>query len=38
MHEDVPALRTQFGPLRIITPTQCILDRLAAYYHFNDNQ
>lgn len=38
MHEDVPVLRTQFGPLRIITPTQCVLDRLAAYYYFNDNQ
>ena len=36
--EDVPVLQTRFGPLRIITPTQCVLDRLAAYYHFNDNQ
>ena len=37
-HEDVPMLQTQFGPLRIITPTQSVLDRLAAYYYFNDNQ
>lgn len=38
MHEDVPVLQTQFGPLRVITPTHSVLDRLAAYYYFNDNQ
>ena len=38
MHEDLPILNTPFGPLRIITPTLSILDRLVAYYSFNDNQ
>ena len=37
-HEQVPVLDTRFGPLRIITPTLSVLDRLAAYYYFNDNQ
>ena len=37
-HEDVPRLETQFGPLRIISPTLSVLDRLAAYYYYNDNQ
>ena len=37
-HEDVPVLQTQFGPLRIITPTHSVLDRLAAYYYFKDGQ
>ena len=38
VHEDVPVLETAYGPLRIVTPTQSVLDRLAAYYHFKDNQ
>lgn len=38
VHEDVPMLETRFGPLRIISPTLSVLDRLAAYYYFNDNQ
>ena len=37
-HEDVPVLETRFGPLRVISPTLTVLDRLAAYYYFNDNQ
>lgn len=37
-HEDVPELETRFGPLRVISPTLSVLDRLAAYYYFNDNQ
>lgn len=35
---DVPMLHTDFGPLRVITPTQSIMDRLAAYVHWNDRQ
>jgi hypothetical protein len=35
---DVPVLRTDFGPLRVITPTQSIMDRLAAYVHWKDRQ
>ena len=38
LHENVPVLGTPFGPLRIITPTQSVLDRLAAYYDYSDNQ
>lgn len=29
-------IETRFGRLTIITPTQCVLDRLAAYVHWND--
>ena len=35
---DVPMLQTDFGPLRVITPKQSIMDRLAAYVHWNDRQ
>jgi len=35
---DVPVLQTGFGPLRVVTPTQSIMDRLAAYVHWNDRQ
>jgi len=31
-------LKTQYGSLRIITPTQCVMDRLAWYAHGNDLQ
>ncbi len=34
----VPVLQTAHGPLRIITPTLSILDRLAAFWYHNDNQ
>ena len=37
-HNDVPVLRTTYGPLRIITPTLSVLDRLAAYRYHNDLQ
>lgn len=37
-HKDVPILTTEFGPLRVVTPTQIIMDRLAAYLHWKDNQ
>ena len=36
--EDLPMLNTQHGPLRIITPTLSILDRLAAFWYHNDRQ
>lgn len=35
-HEDIPKLETPWGPLRIITPTQCVMDRLAAWWHWHD--
>lgn len=31
-------LRTKFGPLRVVTPTQSVMDRLAAYLHWQDRQ
>lgn len=37
-HEDVPVLLTQYGPLRIVSPALSIMDRLAAYWYFNDGQ
>jgi hypothetical protein len=39
VHEaDVPVHDTPFGPLRVVTPTQCVMDRLAAYVNWHDNQ
>jgi hypothetical protein len=32
------AINTPFGPLRIITPTLCVMDRLAAFLHWRDRQ
>ncbi len=37
-HDDVPRLDTPSGPLRVITPTLCVMDRLAAYWHWKDRQ
>jgi len=36
--DDIPKLDTPWGPLRVITPTLCVMDRLAAYWHWNDRQ
>jgi len=30
--------RTRFGTIFILSPTHCVMDRLAAYYHWNDLQ
>ncbi|TLM76772.1 MAG: hypothetical protein FDZ70_06335 [Actinobacteria bacterium] len=35
--EDACTVETPFGPLRVVTPTQCVMDRLAAYVHWRDN-
>ena len=35
---DTTTLETQYGPIRIITPTQCVMDRLAWFVHGNDKQ
>lgn len=35
---DWAKLDTEFGPIHILTPTQCVMDRLAAYYFWNDPQ
>lgn len=37
-HDDIPKLDTPWGPLRVITPTLCVMDRLAAFWHWNDRQ
>lgn len=36
--EEATTLQTGFGPLRIVTPTQIVMDRIAAYVHWRDNQ
>ena len=36
--KDVPLLTTQFGQLRIITPTLSVMDRLAAFWYHFDRQ
>lgn len=37
-HNDIPVLQTVYGPLRIVSPALSIMDRLAAYWYFNDGQ
>lgn len=34
----LPMLATAYGPVRVITPTLCIMDRLAAYWYHTDRQ
>lgn len=36
--EEIAEIDTEAGVLRLLTPTDCIKDRLAAYYHWNDEQ
>jgi len=31
-------VQTEYGPLRVVTPTQSIMDCLAAYVRWRDNQ
>lgn len=31
-------METDFGVLRILPPTECVIDRLAGYFHWNDPQ
>lgn len=35
---EATTLATAFGPIRIITPTQSVMDRLSAFVHWHDNQ
>jgi hypothetical protein len=35
--DEATTLQTEFGPLRIVTPTQSVMDRLAAYISWTDN-
>lgn len=34
----IPMLDTKYGPIRIITPTLCVIDRLAAFWYHMDRQ
>lgn len=36
--DEIPKLETPWGKLRIVTPTLCVMDRLAAYWHWHDRQ
>jgi len=36
--QELPKLDTVYGQIRIITPTLCIIDRLAAYWYHMDRQ
>ena len=35
---EVGEKRVAAGTIRLLTPTQCVMDRLAAYFHWNDLQ
>ena len=35
--DEATTLQTDFGPLRIVTPTHSVMDRLAAYISWRDN-
>ena len=35
---EVGEKRTPAGTIKLLTPTQCVMDRLAAYFHWNDLQ
>lgn len=36
--EKLEEIRTKYGILKLLTPTDCVKDRLAAYFHWDDNQ
>jgi hypothetical protein len=36
--DDATIVQTPYGPVRIVTPTQIVMDRLSAYVHWHDNQ
>ena len=36
--DEVAVLATEHGPIRIVTPTQIVMDRVAAFVHWNDRQ
>lgn len=36
--EQVAERKTPSGRLRLLSPTDCVKDRLAAYFHWNDRQ
>jgi hypothetical protein len=36
--KDVMTIKTRLGSLRLLSPTDCVKDRLAAFYHWDDLQ
>ena len=36
--QNVEEITTKYGVLKLLTATDCIKDRLAAYYHWDDEQ
>lgn len=36
--KNINTIRTKYGTLNILSPTDCVKDRLAAYFHWNDRQ
>lgn len=36
--EKLEEIRTKYGTLKLLTPIDCVKDRLAAYFHWDDNQ
>jgi len=36
--KDISSRKTATGTLKLLTPTNCIKDRLSAYYHWDDRQ
>ncbi len=37
-YDEAVTMQMEYGPIRIVTPTQSVMDRLSAYVHWNDNQ
>lgn len=35
---DIDEMKTKAGCLRLLPPTECVMDRLSAYFHFRDPQ
>lgn len=35
---EIEEMRLETGTLKLLSPTDCVKDRLAAYYHWNDRQ
>lgn len=34
----IDEIKTKYGTLKLLTPTDCVKDRLAAYFHWDDEQ
>lgn len=36
--KEIKKIKNKIGQLKLLSPTDCVKDRLAAFYHWNDNQ